>query len=113
METTVRLRIPGWASNRAVATLNGVKLDAMASPGSYLAIRRTWKTGDTLALELPMGLRVESMPDDPTIQAVLYGPLVLAADMGSREADSKKVFGPMGPDMKGLPKAAPMVKKVG
>jgi uncharacterized protein len=113
VETTVRLRIPGWANGNAAATLNGVKLDTMASPGSYLAIRRTWKTGDTLALALPMGLHVESMPDDPTIQAVLYGPLVLVADMGSREADSKKVFGPMGPDMNGLPKAAPMVKKIG
>ncbi len=113
VETTVRLRIPGWASDKATASLNGVKLDAMASPGSYLAIRRTWKTGDTLALELPMGLHVESMPDDSTIQAVMYGPLVLVADMGKRETDSKKVFGPMGPDMKGLPKAAPTVKRIG
>jgi len=113
VETTIRLRIPGWANNNAVATLNGVKLDAMASPGSYLAIRRTWKTGDTLALELPMGLHVESMPDDPTIQAVMYGPLVLVADMGRRETDPKKVFGPMGPDLKGQPTAAPTAKKIG
>jgi len=113
VETTIRMRIPGWANDKAVATLNGVKLGAMASPGSYLAIRRTWKTGDTLALELPMGLHVESMPDDPTTQAVMYGPLVLVAEMGGRETDPKKVFGPMGPDMKGLPTAAPTVKKIG
>jgi DUF1680 family protein len=113
VETTVRLRIPGWANDQPVASLNGVKLDAMASPGSYLAIRRTWKTGDTLGLELPTGLHVESMPDDQTIQAVLYGPLVLVANMGSPETDPKKVFGPMGPDLKGQPTAAPMVKKIG
>ena len=29
-----------------------------------------------------MWLHVEAMPDDPTIQAVMYGPLVLAADLG-------------------------------
>jgi uncharacterized protein len=112
VETTVRLRIPWWADEKASAKVNGVKLDAMSSPGSYLVIHRTWKTGDTLTLELPMGLHVESMPDDPTIQAVMYGPLVLAANLGE-ETDLKKVFGPMGPDMKGLPMSAPVVKSAG
>jgi uncharacterized protein len=112
VETTVRLRIPWWANSKSTAKVNGVKIDAMASPGSYLAIRRTWKTGDTLSLELPMSLHVEAMPDDPTIQAVMYGPLVLAAELGE-ESDLKKVFGPMGPDMKGLPMSPPVVKKTG
>src|SRR5438874_321439 len=31
--------------------------------------------------QLPMKLRIEAMPDDPHIQAILYGPVVLAGDL--------------------------------
>jgi DUF1680 family protein len=37
-----------------------------------------WKPGDKIELSLPMGLHIDSMPDDQTIQAAMYGPLVLA-----------------------------------
>jgi DUF1680 family protein len=37
-----------------------------------------WKTGDKIELSLPMGLHIESMPDNQSIQAAMYGPLVLA-----------------------------------
>ena len=39
---------------------------AVASkPGSYVEIKRTWKTGDTVALTLPKTLRLEPLPDNP------------------------------------------------
>lgn len=78
----IRLRIPEWVNGGSVK-INGKAVDAMASPGSYLTLSRTWKTGDRIEMTLPMRLRVESMPDDPKIQAFLYGPLVLAGDLGS------------------------------
>ena len=53
-------------------------LDAAPTPGGYLRIARRWKKGDTVVLETPMTLRTESFADDPSLQAVLYGPLVLA-----------------------------------
>src|SRR5579872_61546 len=82
VQTTVRLRIPEWAAGAAVK-INGKKLEASSSPGSYLALSRAWKNGDRIELTLPLQLRAESMPDDPKQQAFLYGPLVLAGDLGT------------------------------
>jgi hypothetical protein len=45
-------------------------------------LNRTWKAGDKIQSELPMHLHIEAMPDDASMQAVLYGPLVLAGDLG-------------------------------
>jgi DUF1680 family protein len=43
-----------------------------------LTLNRLWEPGDKIELSLPMGLHIDPMPDDQTIQAVMYGPLVLA-----------------------------------
>jgi len=74
----ISLRIPSWTSNAARVLLNGKPLDASPTPGSYLRIARKWKKGDQLLLEMPMTLRTEGFADDPSLLAVLYGPLVLA-----------------------------------
>jgi DUF1680 family protein len=73
----IHLRIPYWAQGGNVK-INGQPLAAFGSPSSYLVLNRTWKTGDTIELNLPMALHVDSMPDDETVQAMMYGPLVLA-----------------------------------
>ena len=64
----------------------GPTLPAFASPSSYLTLNRVWKTGDKIELSLPMGLHIDSMPDDQTIQAAMYGPLVLAGRLRIRSA---------------------------
>ncbi len=76
-EVAIRLRIPYWAHNGQVK-VNGRALPAFASPSSYLTLAGPWKTGDRIELSLPMRLHVAPMPDDETVQAVMYGPLVLA-----------------------------------
>jgi DUF1680 family protein len=73
----INLRIPYWADGGSVK-VNGTPLIAFSSPGSYVALNRTWKSGDKIELSLPMKLHIDPMPDDKTIQAVMYGPLVLA-----------------------------------
>ena len=73
----INLRIPYWAQGGNVK-INGTTLPAFASPSSYLSLNRVWKTGDKIELSLPMGLHIHSMPDDETMQAMMYGPLVLA-----------------------------------
>lgn len=50
--------------------------------GSYLELKRTWKSGDTIELTLPKTLRLEPLPDNPRRVAILWGPLVLAGDLG-------------------------------
>jgi DUF1680 family protein len=77
----VCVRIPYWAEGAAVK-VNG-KLVAGVESGSHLSIQRTWKSGDRIDVALPMKLHVQPMPDDPAVQAFLYGPLVLAGRLGS------------------------------
>ena len=79
---TIHIRMPGWTRGAEVK-INGRILESVADPGSYLAIRRVWQDGDTLALGLPMDLRQEPLPGDASVTAVLYGPLVLAAKLGA------------------------------
>ncbi len=90
----VRLRIPGWLRSAPTVKVNGKVLDASAAPGSYLTLRRAWKAGDEIEMELPMHLHAEGMPDDPGIQAFLYGPLVLAGDLGGEGLTEAHIVGP-------------------
>lgn len=78
----IRVRVPAWATRGGSARLNGKPLDAFSSPASYLTISRVWKPGDRLEIELPFSLRAEATPDDPNLQAIYYGPLLLAAELG-------------------------------
>ena len=83
---TIHVRIPSWTTQEAQVRINGRLIEAMADPGSYLAIRRTWQGGDTVAISLPMELRQESLRGDDSVTAALYGPLVLAGDLGAGPA---------------------------
>jgi hypothetical protein len=96
---TLRLRVPGWLRAAPAVKLNGRTLEASAAPGGYLVLARTWKTGDRVEMALPMHLHMEAMPDEPRTQAVLYGPLVLAGDLGSEGLTEELIVGPEGPRM--------------
>jgi DUF1680 family protein len=86
-ETTIRVRVPSWTASGGSATLNGKPLDAFPKPGSYLSITRIWKPGDRIDVRVPMQFRLEPMPDDPSIAAVMYGPLVMTAAFTPVEVD--------------------------
>jgi DUF1680 family protein len=90
----IRLRVPGWLASAPMVRLNGEPLTASAAPGSYLTLTRSWKPGDRVEMELPMRLRVETLPDDPRTQAFLYGPLVLAGDLGHDGLTEAHIVGP-------------------
>ena len=84
----LRIRIPYWIDGGG-ASLNGRALDSFASPSSYLVLDRTWRDGDRVELRLPMKLHAAPMPDDPTLVAALYGPLVLAGRLGAEGLEAK------------------------
>lgn len=92
----INLRIPGWTDERARVLVNGKALDVSAVPGSYLRLHRVWKKGDSIVLEMPMALRTEAFADDPSLLAVLYGPLVLAGQfpLGTVPIPADKPHGP-------------------
>jgi len=79
----LRLRVPSWAEGGS-ARLNGRPLESFAAPGSWLAVRRTWREGDRVELTLPLRARFEAAPDDPRTQAAIYGPIVLAGRLGTK-----------------------------
>lgn len=62
--------------------MNGIRKKVSQQPGSFVAIEKIWKTGDKVEVKIPFSLRLETMPDDTNRVAVMYGPLVLAGDLG-------------------------------
>ncbi len=110
---SLRLRVPSWLTSSPTVKLNGKLLDASAEPGSYLTITRVWKTGDEVEMNLPMHLHIESMPDDKHMQAILYGPLVLAGDLGNRGLTPELVTGPNAPELDRLPIDVPTFRAGG
>ncbi len=78
----INLRIPYWTTTEANVRINGIAQSIKLSPGSYLTLDRTWKTGDRIDLTLPMALHLHRTIDSPQTAAILYGPIVLAGDFG-------------------------------
>lgn len=75
----ILFRIPGWCSAHTV-TLNGAKVDSGAS-GTFLAMRREWKSGDVVELDFPMEWRWMRGFREQEGRAVLArGPLVYSLD---------------------------------
>ncbi|HEY6823846.1 MAG TPA: beta-L-arabinofuranosidase domain-containing protein, partial [Steroidobacteraceae bacterium] len=86
----LRVRVPYWTAAGA-AQLNGEPLPTPATPGSYFQLERRWRDGDALSVRLPMHLHLAHMPDDASLQAVMYGPLVLAGRMGTVGLDAARL----------------------
>jgi uncharacterized protein len=73
----LRLRVPAWAGPGFTVAVNGVEQDVETSPGSYRTLSRTWRAGDTVDIAMPFSLRVERALDNPAVQSLFYGPLLL------------------------------------
>ncbi|HEV2196975.1 MAG TPA: beta-L-arabinofuranosidase domain-containing protein [Candidatus Acidoferrum sp.] len=89
---TLALRRPYWAGAGFSVKVNGQAQKDLPKPDSYAEITRTWKSGDTVELVLPKTLRKEPLPDNPERFALMWGPLVLAGDLGAetfRERDGE------------------------
>lgn len=76
---TLKLRIPGWATSASVRVNLGPVADTSA-PGSYFELRRHWKPGDLVDLDIPMPTQlIEANPRvEETLGqvAVKRGPVV-------------------------------------
>ncbi len=80
---TLHLRIPSWAEGASMQ-VNGAAVPAAVVPGTYAAVRRTWRPGDVLELVLPLEVRL--LQGNPRIEhtrnqvAVARGPLLYCAE---------------------------------
>ncbi len=79
---TMRFRIPAWTTGATIA-VNGTNQNVAATPGTYASLTRSWTSGDTVTLRLPM--RVVAVPanDNANVVAITYGPAVLAGNYGN------------------------------
>jgi hypothetical protein len=91
----LKLRIPGWVKDASVRINQGAT-DSSPVPESYFEIRRVWRPGDVVDLDLPMPVRLmEANPlveEDANQVAVQRGPVVYCVESvdlpkGVRPAD--------------------------
>ncbi|WSQ07103.1 glycoside hydrolase family 127 protein [Streptomyces sp. NBC_01231] len=78
----LKLRVPSWAKGGFTVTVNGVRQRVEAVPGSYVTLGRDWRRGDRVRISAPYRLRVEKALDDPAVQSLFYGPVLLVARSG-------------------------------
>jgi DUF1680 family protein len=79
VHSAIRLRIPKWAEAASVR-INGVKSAGDVRSGTFATIKREWKSGDRIELELPRKLELKAVDaEHPNIVALVYGPIVLFA----------------------------------
>jgi len=82
---TLYVRIPTWAGKDPILSVNGKRVSDPMQPGTFASIRRTWKDGDRVELEIPMALRLEAVDaNHPNLVALMHGPLVLFAVSNSQ-----------------------------
>jgi DUF1680 family protein len=93
----LKVRYPSWARSGMTVAINGKPAPLSATPGSYATIERVWRAGDRIDVRLPLSLHTEAMPDDPNTIAVMYGPIVLAGDLGKEGLENVKRYGPSAP----------------
>lgn len=99
-EFTLMLRQPFWAGEGFAVRVNGETVAPDAQPdgleftgrsqygrlqydaSSFRQLRRTWRTGDVVEVDLPKPLRLEALPDNSRRASIMWGPIVLAGDLG-------------------------------
>ena len=84
-DITLNIRHPGWCA-LATVKINGTTTATSHTSGRYIAVKRAWKAGDVIEVDLPMALRMEPLHGSTTFAAVVYGPIVLVGALGHKVA---------------------------
>jgi uncharacterized protein len=82
VKLALKVRWPAWAKTLGIS-INGKKFAASGEPSSYITIDREWHDGDVVNIHLPMSLHTVSLPGTTNLLAALYGPIVLAGELGT------------------------------
>lgn len=100
VSSQICVRAPSWVGSGFGITINGAPPSSIGMGAGHFVLTRDWKNGDQIHVRLPMSLRMESLPDDPSIQAAMYGPLALAGRLGNSGLVREMIYGPLRPDPK-------------
>jgi len=88
---TIKIRQPKWSEEALKFTINDNPFTAKQEANGYWSLTRKWGKSDKVQVTLPAFIYSESMPDNPNRVALLYGPIVLAGQLGTKMPDP--VFG--------------------
>jgi uncharacterized protein len=103
VETPLYIRYPSWATSGVKVLINGKEIKVNRKPGSYIVLERKWQSGDKIDVTYPMSLHLAAANDNPNVAAVVYGPIVLAGDMGTEGMKAPAPFARDQLDYKNLP----------
>jgi DUF1680 family protein len=79
----LKIRVPFWVQSGWQLKINGAPQAIAATPGTYVTVDRVWNNGDVVEVAMPMALRLEATPDNPSLKALFYGPVLLAGAYGT------------------------------
>lgn len=86
----VYIRYPYWAKKGASVKINGKDIKITSTADSFIKLSKQWNSGDTVDIDFPMSLRLEPMPDNDKRVSIMYGPTVLAGELGSENDPKSK-----------------------
>lgn len=87
VKSRVGIRKPVWSKGMSVK-VNGKKVNVGCNEEGYAMLDRTWKTGDKVEVDFDMELKFEPAPDGSGLGALVYGPIVMAARLGTEGMES-------------------------
>lgn len=91
LEFTLYIRYPDWVVDKGMTlTVNGKKVVAERRDNGYAGIKRKWKKGDKVVVDMPMSLYAQPLPDHSHYYSFFFGPVALAAKTGTE--DMKGLF---------------------
>lgn len=88
--TRLAFRKPFWSDTINVE-INGKPVALRLGSNGYYTLNHTLMKNDRIRLQLHHKIYTESMPDNPDRIAFKYGPLVLAADLGTQRPDELQI----------------------
>lgn len=78
-------RIPSWTNQNSKIFVNGKMVKTTINEGKFLSINRLWKNNDVVRYVVPMQITSKSIPGDENQKALMYGPIVLSAQLKNKE----------------------------
>lgn len=82
------IRHPWWSKAGEMKVMcKGKDYAAGSQPSGYIAIDRKWKDGDIIEITAPMKVTIEELPNVPNYIAIMRGPILLGARMGTDHLD--------------------------
>jgi DUF1680 family protein len=80
LEFTLNFRVPGWAGPDSSLSVNGRRVANQLESGTFFPLRRTWKSGDRIELEINQTVSTPAVDaQHPDQVAIVRGPQVLFA----------------------------------